>query len=55
MLSQKFEKSFLIFIFYALCANFSSVAFIVASESEFEKSVRIIIRIIIMRKEQQNQ
>ena len=37
VLSQKFEKSFLIFIFYALCANFSFVVFIVASESGFEK------------------
>ena len=37
VLSQKFHKAFLIFLFYALCANFSSVAFKVASESRFEK------------------
>ena len=36
VLSQKFEKAFLILTFYTLCANFSSLAFIVASESGFE-------------------
>ena len=32
-LSEKCEKSFLLFIFYISCANFSSVAVIFASES----------------------
>ena len=33
VLSQKFEKSFLLFTRYTFCANFSSVALIAASES----------------------
>ena len=33
VLSQKFEKPFLLFISYTSCANFSSVALIAASES----------------------
>ena len=33
VLSQKFEKSFLLFTSYTSCANFSSVALIAASES----------------------
>ena len=49
VISQKFEKSFLLFTFYTCCANFSSVALIFASESEFEKnvSIRIITRTLV--------
>ena len=38
VLSQKFEKPFLLFTSYTSCANFSSVALIAASESWCEKN-----------------
>ena len=37
VISQKFEKPFLLFTFYTFCANFSSVALIAASKSRCEK------------------